>query len=533
MTKFVPALCIVLIFLGTAPLETHAQSRACLALSRNLDLGSTDAFTSGEVTRLQQYLVARSYLSTTPTGYYGPLTRRAVERWQSENGVVSSGDPYTTGYGRVGPSTRSMLARCAEASSTTNTPSTDTYATRTSDRTPVRITSFTSSSSRISAGGKAVLSWDTKDADGCQLRLEYSGRGTTGSSYLATLSTSGTYTVSPTTSTTYELYCSRNLAGGGWTFDSKKITVSVGDTSSGSSTKAPSCELSVTTPHGTRHGLTGTGYYDGSGSGYVEVYSGDPVTIKFSSTNATYSAAPYGDKDVTSGSATYRPTTDTAYVWTFYGPGGSTKCGVKVEIRPPKSSSTTGSYRGYLNGSQFIATNDITRDAALSNCKLNAANNPSSSIRCTWNGEEIYSRAAAYVQTRGAVVVGVYEGSYPVGREGKVYVTVSGDTGESRDLILTAYEPVNWIVSVPSHVTLSKVILLGYHEQRITGLPSGVSVERHSYNTDGIYRYGYQVNTDAYRDLAKWVEARYPNNWTFQSGGYTGYSVNVYVGYKG
>ena len=43
------------------------------------------------------------------TGYYGQLTKAGVERFQAEQGIVSSGTPATTGYGRVGPKTRYAL----------------------------------------------------------------------------------------------------------------------------------------------------------------------------------------------------------------------------------------------------------------------------------------------------------------------------------------------------------------------------------------------------------------------------------------
>lgn len=43
------------------------------------------------------------------TGYFGPLTLKAVQRFQTKYGIVSSGSPSTTGYGRVGPRTRAKL----------------------------------------------------------------------------------------------------------------------------------------------------------------------------------------------------------------------------------------------------------------------------------------------------------------------------------------------------------------------------------------------------------------------------------------
>ncbi|MBI5306453.1 peptidoglycan-binding protein [Candidatus Wolfebacteria bacterium] len=43
------------------------------------------------------------------TGYFGVLTKQAVQRFQSKNNIVYSGDENTTGYGLVGPKTRKKL----------------------------------------------------------------------------------------------------------------------------------------------------------------------------------------------------------------------------------------------------------------------------------------------------------------------------------------------------------------------------------------------------------------------------------------
>jgi len=54
---------------------------------------------------------------------------------------------------------------------------------------------------------------------------------------------------------------------------------------------------------------------------------------------------------------------------------------------------TKGLYKGYLGDSTtpFITTQNITKDEALANCKTNSTNNPTKSIRCTWNDIEIFS----------------------------------------------------------------------------------------------------------------------------------------------
>lgn len=67
--------------------------------------------TVGSAVRTLQELLAREtdvYPEALVTGYYGPLTRRAVQRFQMKHGVVSSaGEP---GYGYVGPKTRAKFA---------------------------------------------------------------------------------------------------------------------------------------------------------------------------------------------------------------------------------------------------------------------------------------------------------------------------------------------------------------------------------------------------------------------------------------
>jgi peptidoglycan hydrolase-like protein with peptidoglycan-binding domain len=69
---------------------------------------------------VQRFLQGEGVFTGNATGYFGPLTQEAVQKWQAAHGIVSSGTPDTTGYGAVGPSTRSAFyARCH----TTPTPS--------------------------------------------------------------------------------------------------------------------------------------------------------------------------------------------------------------------------------------------------------------------------------------------------------------------------------------------------------------------------------------------------------------------------
>jgi peptidoglycan hydrolase-like protein with peptidoglycan-binding domain len=70
---------------------------------------------SGEaVSAIQAFLQSEGVLSANATGYFGPATEAAVRTWQSQNGLVSGGSAYTTGWGAIGPRTWAALrTRCA------------------------------------------------------------------------------------------------------------------------------------------------------------------------------------------------------------------------------------------------------------------------------------------------------------------------------------------------------------------------------------------------------------------------------------
>lgn len=67
--------------------------------------------TNSNVRNIQTYLASNSsfYPEGLVTGYYGSLTVAAVQKFQAYHGIVSSGTPTTTGYGRVGPSTLAKM----------------------------------------------------------------------------------------------------------------------------------------------------------------------------------------------------------------------------------------------------------------------------------------------------------------------------------------------------------------------------------------------------------------------------------------
>jgi peptidoglycan hydrolase-like protein with peptidoglycan-binding domain len=94
----------------------------CPALSYNLTLGSSDYYTGGQVSQLQNFLRNRYSDPRLTGGYYGSLTAYYVTRFQQEQGVY----PATGG---VGPLTRAAIQRVCGGSYPYPTPHPNPYPT--------------------------------------------------------------------------------------------------------------------------------------------------------------------------------------------------------------------------------------------------------------------------------------------------------------------------------------------------------------------------------------------------------------------
>lgn len=98
------------------PTIGSSQSDAlCPTLFRALSNG----IRGDDVQSLQEFLIAQGHLSSgLATGYFGPVTRAAVQRLQLTFGIFPAASDEASGYGVVGPRTRAEIAlRCATSSS--------------------------------------------------------------------------------------------------------------------------------------------------------------------------------------------------------------------------------------------------------------------------------------------------------------------------------------------------------------------------------------------------------------------------------
>jgi hypothetical protein len=109
--------------------NTSSNVAICTPFTSNLKPGTRDADTNGEVGKLQRFLTSTGdYTHGSITGFYGPATMGAVQKWQRAQGIVSSGSPELNGYGSVGPATRAKIrAACVSNGDNMLYPSSKSY----------------------------------------------------------------------------------------------------------------------------------------------------------------------------------------------------------------------------------------------------------------------------------------------------------------------------------------------------------------------------------------------------------------------
>ncbi len=84
-----------------ADIDPNGASSSCVSIESNLRVRMKDASEGGDVTLLQDFLIAYGFMQGQPTGYFGQATLTAVKRFQQRSSLSP------TGY--VGPLTRAKV----------------------------------------------------------------------------------------------------------------------------------------------------------------------------------------------------------------------------------------------------------------------------------------------------------------------------------------------------------------------------------------------------------------------------------------
>ncbi|MBI2048564.1 MAG: peptidoglycan-binding protein [Parcubacteria group bacterium] len=209
---------------------TSTSASSCISLSFDLYLDRADAQTNGEVTKLQKFLAQNSsiYPEGRITGYFGPATERALQRWQAARGVVSSGDADTTGYGYAGPKTRAAMA-CGGSAQTVVPPTPSVQPQPAANSSSPTITTFYASPASVSSGDSVTLSWSASNTGACGISSISTGAPDVDLSKATINYSTGVTSVviGPLTqNATYELRCAPHTGIGG-AYAIRQVTVTV------------------------------------------------------------------------------------------------------------------------------------------------------------------------------------------------------------------------------------------------------------------------------------------------------------------
>lgn len=236
--------------LGTGA-TVGASASACVTITSSLSIEDTDADNNGEVSKLQQFLSqdASIYPEGRVTGYFGPATQRAVQRWQRAHSIVSSGTPDTTGYGFVGSRTRAAMACGGQATQSTNTyaPPTTTYIPPTTyTPPPVVITKsdlvpdtlkivYPSSDINIGVSQKITVTYSVgsnivaNDPAIVVRKIVNAGTDTSVSGYIPVSVSSGTYTFDWTPNEAGKYQAVLNISHNNTTYPARSGVITVGN----------------------------------------------------------------------------------------------------------------------------------------------------------------------------------------------------------------------------------------------------------------------------------------------------------------
>ncbi|MBA3284216.1 MAG: peptidoglycan-binding protein [Nitrosopumilus sp.] len=195
----------------SAAVTASVESSGCIQITKILQLGSTDATSSGQVTKLQRFLQERAYLPySSQTGSYNTLTKQAVAAFERAQGISPDGI--------VGLVTAEKIKQISCSNIGTETPNPSNYSVRVAStsvlpRGPVTITWTSPATANIFKDWIALY--------------RVGAANSTYSMWKYTTGVSGTMTLlAPQTAGTYEL---RYLKNNGYTSVAKSAQFVVGN----------------------------------------------------------------------------------------------------------------------------------------------------------------------------------------------------------------------------------------------------------------------------------------------------------------
>lgn len=348
---------------------SESEISMCTVLTKAMNLGSRDIRTEGQVTDLQIFLQTRGYLESDPTGYFGAMTLSAVRSFQRANGITPNGN--------VGPATRAKIKALSCSTTSATTQPTESVSYQTSGVATLYVSNTTETAVTLTYANMPTNT---------QLVFINKASGERVNEISATLNSS---------SGMHSLNFVSSMSG---TYYIKAINYNTGKfiAESGAFTVFPQKTGTLISPNGGENIAADQPFVV-----RIKPVPGKTISLNLvTMSGETYGMSINGTYYAIGSSAdtqTIIPTLPSDWMRTRGTQYKVEMCTNNVcdtsdgYFTISSVQASLGRYEGYLNEALFISTASISREEALANCKTNNSNNPTKSIRCTWNGTEIYS----------------------------------------------------------------------------------------------------------------------------------------------
>lgn len=344
--------------------------------------------TGADVSAAQKILYTKGYLKVPATGFFGPMTKAGILKFQRENNIPASGTLNDHTFDALMRMNTAKSYRVTAAQFQTDKLITSVQLMLAA-LTTVPNLSFTSTATQVETGKSITLSWVAINATSCKASGSWSGNLSTSGVKDVTQSVAGTYT--------YDLSCK---AGNRPVRKSIVVNVISPSTSTSTPATAPTLTLSANP---------------------TSVTSGGSATLTWSSTNSTNCTASGFSGTGTSGSVSVIPAQTTTYSMTCTGAGGSATQQVTVTTQtttptptPAPTLTLSATPSTVTSGSGTTLTWTSTNATACTGTGLsfsgsqpiqgtvtvaNITANQTFSLSCTGAGGSVTKSAAVTLQT--------------------------------------------------------------------------------------------------------------------------------------
>ncbi len=485
----------------------------CTELSYTLKLRSKDATTNNEVTELQNFLLDIGLLDSDPTGYFGAATLKAVKTFQRQNGLIASG--------LVGSFTRKAIK---EKSCNTVTKKTTEQASTECTQTP-----------DLCNPNNPTLP-EKKTYEPTSKKVVDTFTPNNGSPSIQVYKVSVpyiyiTYKNVPRTETQIVSVANENVEYG------LGVTISGTDSTTINFSKLAGLEKDLP-----------TGYYYVKAGEYARsekfYIGGKDVTVTPTPTEVAH--GPGYNAMLCSKPAQYGLANGQVGcygIWDYgneFGgdPDMCPQAGYGYERKTGCIVSTNACASGKAVASKMVYPTSMDINSSEIALYAKSLKSTPSAVKqqiptlweytCT-DGSTVSPLSDTSTFKEEAIGFGVYEGvdasvayaihpeyqgtgpSEPVSGhpERVVYISVP-QSAANKVLVLTSYEPTNWILANLSAVRPSKIIIVGYHYQRLTTVDSSPlpNYEINSYQQNKVAKFAYKTSDQYFSELSSWLASK-------------------------